>query len=390
MKARLWACNGGLMCVAIAVNLPPLFLTTFRETFGGTLGLTAEQVGRIPAVVFAGLTLGIIVSGPLVDRWGAKLFAVLGLAMTSAGLVFMGLSGSYGVLLASAGMMGFGAGVLDMVLSPIVAALEPHRRTAAMNWLHSFYCTGAVLTTLVGSVALRLHVPWRAVFPSAAVFPVVILAVFVRMRVPPLIADGHRRLPVTRLLRSGFFLAALVGIFLGGAAEAAMTQWLPAYAETSLGVTRSSAGLSLTGFLVGMVIGRIVAAMLAERIGPIRLMTASCVLTASLFAVACFCPHASAALAACMAVGLTVGSLWPTMVGVTATRFPTGGAAMFALLAAFGNAGCFVMPWVVGIVAGASALNVGLATAGVCPVLMIAALVWMHRRGGPSDETAAA
>ena len=42
------------------------------------------------------------------------------------------------VLLAAAALMGCGAGILDMVLSPIVSALEPERRTWAMNWLHSF------------------------------------------------------------------------------------------------------------------------------------------------------------------------------------------------------------------------------------------------------------
>ena len=31
-------------------------------------------------------------------------------------------------------VLGLGAGILDMMLSPIVCALQPDHRTAAMNW----------------------------------------------------------------------------------------------------------------------------------------------------------------------------------------------------------------------------------------------------------------
>ena len=375
------------MCVAIAINLPPVYLTTFSETFGGTSGLTAEELGRIPAFIFGSLTLGILLSGPLADRWGGRLFAVLGLALTSAGLVFMGLARSYEELLVSAAVMGFGAGALDMVLSPMVAALEPHRRTSAMNWLHSFYCTGAVLTVLVGSVALRLHVSWRTVFVGIAVFPGIILAGFAVMNFPSLLTGEGRRTPVAKLMRSGFFLAALIAIFLGGAAESAMDQWLPAHAERSLGYVKSTAGFALAGFLIAMAIGRILAATLARRIRPIPLMVTGCLCSAALYVVGCFCPFAPVAVAACMAVGLTISCLWPTMLGVASERFPNGGASMFALLAAFGNAGCFVMPWVVGIVAGVSALNVALATAAVCPVAMTAVLWWMRSRRGVRERS---
>lgn len=378
-KARaLWICYGAMMCLAIAVNLPPVYLSTFRETFGGKVGLSSEQLGRIPAFVFGSLTLGILISGPLADRWGAKLFAILGLVLTCAGLGYMGVAGSYEALLASGCVMGLGSGILDMVLSPIVCALRPDRRASAMNLLHSFYCMGAICTVLIGSCALYLNIHWRTVCFALIVFPAGVLAYFVRMKVPPLVEERSQRESVMTLLKHPYLLAALMAILLGGATEQGLSQWLPWFAESSMGYSKASGGMALSGFLVAMVLGRILAAMIGHRVGPIRLMLISCILSVFLFIVGCFCPYSSVALSACIAVGFTGSCLWPTMLGVAANRFPRGGVSMFALLATFGNAGCFIMPWLVGVVAGASSLSLGLATVVFCPALMVPVLIWMR------------
>ncbi len=67
------------------------------------------------------------------------------------------------------------------------------------------------------------------------------------------------------------------------------------------------------------------------------------------------------------------------MLAVTADRWPHGGASMFAVLAAFGNAGGIVMPWLVGWIADRSDLRLGLAMSAVAPLLM-APLVLRLRR----------
>lgn len=376
--AALWLCYGGMVSIAIAVNFVPVYLTTFSETFGGETGLTEEQLGRIPACIFATLVLGILVGGPLADRLGAKPFAVIGLAMTCAGLGVLATAGSYQALLGAGAILGFGAGALDMVLSPIVCALRPNRRASALNWLHSFYCVGAVGTVLIGSGALYVGIPWRAVAAALIALPAVLLIGFARLHIPPLVHEDAERERLRTLVRHPAFLLALLAIMMAGGTEAGMAQWLPAYAERVLGYTKAEGALALAGFSVAMVAGRMMAAALEHRVRPILLMVVSCGILVFLFGVGCSVPRVSVALAACIAVGLPVSCLWPTTLGVTADRFPHGGASLFALLAAAGNAGCFAVPWIVGIVAERSTLSAGLATAGACPALMAVILVSMH------------
>ena len=53
---------------------------------------------------------------------------------------------------------------------------------------------------------------------------------------------------------------------------------------------------------------------------------------------------------------------------------------MFGLLAAFGNLGGILMPWLVGVTSDSSSLRLGLATSTACPLLMAFVLLWMQSR----------
>src|ERR1700751_4137922 len=130
---------GAMMSLAIGVNLLPIFLTSFSASFGGANGLSQEQLGRLGAFSFAGLVFGILLAGPLADRWGAKIFTIAGNAVMAASLVGMSMAPDYWALSMAVFWLGCGAGILDMVLSPVVSVLKPEPRSAAMNWLHSFY-----------------------------------------------------------------------------------------------------------------------------------------------------------------------------------------------------------------------------------------------------------
>ncbi len=359
-----------MISLAIAFNIMPVFLTTLSMDLGGGAGLTNEQLGRICAVLSAGLVVGILTTGPLADRMGGKRFAVGGNLLVAAGLVVLSMSPSYHAVLGAVFIIGFGAGTLDMVLSPIVAALQPHRRTAAMNLLHAFYCIGAVLTILIASVSLKLDVPWRSIALGLAAMPLAVAAGFAMIPIPPLVAGGQERTPSRLLARNPYFILAMVAIFLGGATEVGMANWLPTYAEKSLGYTRWVGGMAFLGFSLSMAVGRLAAGFVAHRLSPITLMTWCCWASVGLFLIACFAPLPPVALAACVAAGLTGSCLWPSILGVAADRFPHGGASMFAALSAMGNFGGIFMPWIVGLTADHSTMALGLATSTFCPLLL--------------------
>ena len=363
-------CYLAMMSLSIGLNLLPVFLTTISASYGGVGGLTQEQLGRLGAIMFSGLVVGIVTAGPMADRLGAKPFALLGNALVCGSLVAAAYAPGYATLGAAFFVLGFGAGVLDMVLSPIVGALNPTRRAAAMNWLHSFYCVGAVVTILTGTVVLRTGCGWRTACLVLAPLPLGLLVAFAPLRFPALSIEGGR-LGLRTLLFRRWFLGAMAAICLGGATEAGLVQWLPAYAETALGFPTWVGGVALMLFSLGMASGRMVVGAAGARLDPYRVMAWGCGLTVGLFLTGAFFPVPALALAACVVAGVTGSCLWPTMLAVTADRYPEGGASMYGALGACGNVGGICMPWIVGAVADWRNLHWGLAVTALAPAIML-------------------
>lgn len=372
-------CYGAMMSLAIGLNLLPVFLTTLSSVYGGVAGLSQEQLGRLGALGFVGLVAGIAVAGPLADRWGAKPFALGGLALSALSLAAMAWAPDYALLGTALFFLGLGAGVLDMVLSPVVAALNPLRRAAAMNWLHSFYCVGAVVTILAGTLVLKMGFGWRTACLLLLPLPLGLFAAFAPLRFPALVTESGRA-PLQGLLRERWFIGAMAAIFLGGATELGLAQWLPAYAETSLGYPKWVGGGALLLFSVAMALGRMVIGAAGTRLDPFRVMAWSCATSVVFILLGALLPVPGAALAACIAAGFAGSCLWPTMLAVTADRHPNGGASMFGALAALGNAGGIIMPWVVGWIADAHSLSLGLAISALAPALMLPIVMKLHGR----------
>jgi fucose permease len=368
----LMVCNLAMMVLAIAVNLLPVFLTAIAVELGKGTPLSAEQLGRVGAVTFTGLVGGILVTGPLADRWGAGIFAVGGNILIALGLLALRWTTDYPMLLGAAFVGGVGAGILDMILSPIVSSLiRGESQTAALNVLHSFYCIGAIMTILAGALALRFNLSWRNLALVLFPMPIVVGIALSLLPMPALIEAGRTRIRTRALVRQRFFLLTMMTIFLGGATELGMAYWLPAYAEKSLGYAPWTAALAFLGFSVAMTVGRLGIMLLPKTVGAIPLLLACCFASAVLFPIASFAPNPGLAVAACILVGLTGSCLWPTTLAVAADRYPDGGATMFALLGALGNFGGIFMPWLVGVVADHWGLRWGLATATFCPLLML-------------------
>jgi fucose permease len=378
-------CYAAMMSLAIGLNLLPVFLNSLRQSFGTTL-LTLEELGRLGALSFAGLCLGIVATGPFVDRWGPKLFVQIGNALIAISLAGMIFVPSYTALGFAVFVLGLGAGILDMVLSPVVAALNPDKRSSSMNWLHSFYCVGAVVTILAGTLVLQMGWGWRTACLVLLPFPLALLAAFARITFPPIVSDEEGRTLLGTILKEKWFVGAMAAIFLGGATELGMAQWLPAYAESALGFPQWISGVGLLLFSVAMAAGRMIVGAFGTKLNPFHTMAWGCSSSVVLFLAGSFLPIYSLALAACVLAGFTGSCLWPTMLAVTADRYPNGGASMFGALAALGNAGGIFMPWTVGWIAGIHDLHLGLAVSAVAPLLMLPLVLGLGRSAHPSGK----
>jgi fucose permease len=276
--------------------------------------------------------------------------------------------------------IGLGAGIIDMVMSPIVSALAIENRAQALNRLHAFYCAGAIGTLLFASAMIRLAVPWRAVVAAVALLPGLLFLGFAWSKLPPLVHPDDTRLGLRKLAREPRFHLALLALFLVGATEEGMAQWLPAYAERALGFSKFTAALALGGFAAGMGLGRWLGAQVSETWPPARLIMVGAFWCGAGFLVGALAPVPALALTGCVLVGFGCSVLWPTCLAMTADAFPQGGATLFAALAAAGNAGCLVAPLLCGYLADSAGLRIALGVGATYPLLLGCGMVWKNLR----------
>ncbi len=324
-------CYAAMCVLAIGMNLPPVFLTIIRHDYAlKGISLSDEDLGRLAACPFIGLVFACCFTGPLADKYGAKIFCLVGNLSSFCGLMSCAFASSVLTLSVALVMLGLGSGMLDMVLSPVIGALNTDNRSGSMNYLHSMYCTGAVLTTLV----VQLGLGWQASCLVLAGPPVIICALFSMQGFPSITEVGTAHVPIRSLIRRRWFVVALAAIFLGGSAEMGLAQWLPTYCEVTLGYPHWLSGFALTLFSVAMALGRITIGYIGNRVSPYNVLAASCIVSFVLFILASFLPK-HLALTAAILVGMTGSPMWPTVMAVTADQFPGGGATMCAFYAAF-------------------------------------------------------
>jgi fucose permease len=350
------ACYTGFVCQAIVNNLAPLLFIVFQTRYH----IPLEMLGRLVLLNFATQLLTDIVAARVADRIGYRRPLVLAHVLCVLGLVLLAaapavLASPYLGLSCAVVVYAIGGGLLEVLVSPVVNALPTPQegKAAQMSLLHSFYCWGQVAmvagTTLV--LALVGQASWYVLPLIWALVPMVNIFVFLRVPMPATIPDEHRT-PLRALFGAPAFAAAMVLMVCAGAAELTISQWSSLFAEEGLGASKvwgDLAGPCLFAILMG--IGRIVYGLWGEKIPLAPALVCCGALATGCYLVAALASNPVVSLLGCALCGLAVSLLWPGTLSLAAARFPLGGAAMFGILAVFGDAGAAGGPWIAGAVA---------------------------------------
>ena len=379
----LYASYLGYVTQAIVNNFAPLLFLTFQHS----LGVPLEQITLLVTLNFAVQLVVDAFSARFLDRLGYRFWIVTAHILSGIGLAGLGIFPQFfevpfvGLLLAVV-LYAMGGGLLEVLVSPIVEACPTSQKEAAMSLLHSFYCWGHVFVVLLSTAFFAVFgvSRWPVMAVIWAMLPFANAVYF--SRVPIASVTGDREgMGIRALLKSKLFWVLALLMVCAGASEQGMSQWASAFAESGLNVSKTMgdlAGPCLFAALMG--ISRVLHAKLSERLPLTRVMAGCAVLciagylTASLF-------HLPALnLLGCAMVGFSVGVFWPGTFSLAAKGCPTGGTAMFALLALAGDLGCASGPAAVGFVANAAngELRMGLLAAIGFPILLLCGL-WLRR-----------
>lgn len=377
-KSTLHACYLGYITQALIVNLPPLLFVVFREKFG----LSYTMLGSIVMLIFVTQLIVDALAVEYVDKIGHRTSAVMAHAFAAVGMIALAflpriLPYPFIGLIVSSILFSIGGGLIEVLVSPIVESLPSEAKASSMSLLHSFYSWGQVLVIILSTLALLFlgQELWFFLPLVWSLLPLYTLFKFTRVPlIPP--EEESKRTPLRTLFRSRIFLIALLLMICSGASEQSMAQWASLFAEKGLGISKTLGDLlGPCLFAVMMGIVRTWYGMKGQKVHIHKILVISSVLCMASFVITAIVPIPAISLLGCALCGLSVSLMWPGMLSLTAASYPSGGVAMFAILALAGDLGCSVGPQLIGIIADSSSLNWGLLTAIIFPTVMLVGLV---------------
>jgi MFS family permease len=371
--AAVFLANGALFA-----NLLPRY-----PEIKADLHLSNAVYGVAIAAFSGGALVAGLAAAALIRRYQSARVAVVG-SIGIAVFVFIAALAPSAVALASALFIaGASDAVTDVGQNAHALRVQRNYGRSIINSFHAVWSAGAILGGAMGAAAIALHVPRTThLAVSAAVFSAVVLAAY------PFLLRGPERHdhPSTRtesgVRRPGFAvyptLVALVFIAIAGAiVEDAGTSWATLYLHDSLGAPGAIAAFGYIAMVGFQFVGRLIGDRLVDRFGERAVARAGGLIAAAGMGAALAFPSVPGTIAGFAAAGFGVATLVPAAMHgadqLPGLRAGTGLTAVAWLM----RVGFVSSPPVVGLIADATSLRVGLSVvpvAGLVVVLLAPAL----------------
>src|ERR1700684_3995854 len=172
---RLFACTAAAALLQLDGTLITVALPSVAHGLGGSRASTAVVL----SAYFGAYAIVLLPGGALVDRFGARRLALVGLALFAVGAGAGAVTSSIGALIATRVVQGIGAGLVSpAALAGAVSGFPPERRGSALGiWGASAGMSNLLRPLLRGllTVAFGWRANWWALVPLTALVAVAIV-----------------------------------------------------------------------------------------------------------------------------------------------------------------------------------------------------------------------
>ena len=376
------ASYAGLFVQAIVNNFLPILFIALQDVYK----IGYEKLGRLIMFNFVTQLVTDMLTPKIVGILGYRKCAIMCQGFAALGLTMLSfmpriMPDPYVGIVISVMVYAFASGLMEVILSPMVEMLPTKNKSGNMAVLHSFYCWGQAVTTLVTTLLVSLlgYVNWMYIPILWAIVPFINMFSFIK--VPIIEPEPERKSDSLKtLLSSPLFRCFTVMMVCAGASEIAMAEWASMFAQQALGVSKVVGDLAgPCAFAIFMGTGRILYARFSAKLSfrktviVLSALCAACYLTTALTGIPIL------ALVSCAVCGFTVSVMWPGTYSAGAKAFPRGDAVMFSVFAMCGDLGCCLGPWILGIIADIKSLHAGFAVTALFPIIMLITAIFFFK-----------
>lgn len=374
----------GSVVVPVALVMLARDLGFSLEDGGMTAG-GALHLGRtVPMVV------SLLLCGFLAARWGKRRTMGLSVALMGLGVGLCAFAPFYGALFLAIAIAGLGEGVVEGLATPFVQDLHPVESGRYINFTHSFWSIGVLVTVLASGALISLGVSWRYVVAGVAVIALLAASMIMAPE------RGSRKYPehpdpihwktvwgyAKDIFRERKFWLFFAAMFVAGGGEFCLTFWSASFIQLNFIDAAWAGGVGTACFSFGMVLGRTGWGYLIKQEHLKHLIVwsalAGIVVTAFFFVITSLW----VLFVMLFLAGIASAPFWPSVQSYSVDRMPGRDATLiFILLSAAGVPGCGVFTWLMGIIGDhMGGLRSAFVLVPICYTILAALIIYDWRK----------
>ncbi|WP_261528695.1 MFS transporter [Burkholderia multivorans] len=350
----------GMMYASWGVHVP-----TVRDKFA----LSPALLSIALFAVAGGSIAAMLTIARWIARVGSRVACLAGGLVMSACAALILVVPDYPMLLVVLALFGFSMATLDVAMNAEASAVELALGKPIMSSLHGMFSIGGMAGAAAGGALLSAGMSPAVHLALAAATCAAVLVAASPAVLPhvPHHDEGHGsgnrwRSPALWML-GGIALVALI-------AEGAMYDWATVYMRDVVAASPAAASAAYAAFSGGMAAARFAGDAVRARFGAPQLVFASASLACAGMIGALLLPHAAAVLIGFTLMGLGLANMMPVLFAAAARVKGIHAAEGLAHVAGLAYFGLLFGPVVIGAVAQAANLSIGLSVVALCAALV--------------------
>jgi MFS family permease len=334
------------------------------------LHLSDGEVGVTLALFSLGAVAGAASSRFVLARGSRRYVRGATIALAAA-VVLPGLAPDLYLLVASFFLIGVCAGLIDVLVNAQGAELERIAQKPLINSFHGFWSLGAVLGSIVASVAAYLGLAPAVQFAIAGVLIALLSAPFLR-DLPDTSSGAERVSPpgASRMWLTGLVFAVATITFAAIIVEAGTSDWSALYLRELSHAEPGVAALGFTGFSLAAMLVRFRADILTAVTSPATVMRIGSTTAALGLILAIAVPALPGALVGFALVGMGCAVQLPLAFAAGANLGRSGTSLAIVFMSAY--VGAIVEPALIGFAADRVGLRAAMAIPLAAAIVVLA------------------
>ncbi len=361
-------------------GLQLIMIGPLLEKMSVAFGRPASSVGTLISLTAAGFMVAVVGACILADRIGKKKVVAIASLGFAFSLLLFAVSDHFALSAAIFFLIGGFGGILESLLSALIADLQPGRAQSSVTLAHVFFGLGAIAGPALTGWMADGAFSWRYAYAAAGALALIsagwlLLYPYPAIKPEERIRAGH----VKWILRNGSFqmLCLALAIYVG--VEMSVTAWTAKFFTSEFDYTGFSAGLIVGLFWIMIAAGRLVFSWLSARFPAGVLIRCLAVMAGAGLVWLWLSASPAAAVVGIVMTGFGLSAIWPLIVAEAGTLFgPQYTGTSFGLIIASGGLGQMFIPALVGYFADVAPMRQAWGLLGV----LMAAIALIHYFAG--------